>query len=196
MSVDVAAPLPHHCRHFHCYCCCNTQHYIDLQGWLLSWTVACTFFCSCCSTLLSPCLLCVSGAFLLLSVDNCTSLVEGDCFVNRVRRSPPDFQSTEVERQVADYNVAETRTTTESACNCSSKLHLWLVGCLVGWLLLVDQKWERTIKLRDWLHLEAKLYLVSPCVASCWLFELGWERDDAVTLPSLCFWPFLVTVRW
>ena len=57
-------------------------------------------------TTLSPCLLCVSGPFLLLSVDNCTSLVEGDCFVNRARRSPPDFQSTEVERQVADSNVS------------------------------------------------------------------------------------------
>ena len=40
-------------------------------------------------TKLSPCLLCVSGPFLLLSVVGCTSCIEGDYSGNRARRIIP-----------------------------------------------------------------------------------------------------------
>ena len=151
----------------------------------MSLTVACTFFCSCCSTLLSPCLLCVSGPFLLLSVDNCTSCVGGDCFVNRARRYPPGFQSTEAERQVADYNVAETRTTREC-------LRLLLhTSALVVWLVVAFAL-SFVCSCRSILIISVLQCLL----AFAWIVpQVLLSIDIAVTLPSLCFWPFLVTVR-
>ena len=113
VSTDIAALLPHHCHPFHCNCCCNTQHYIVLQGWLLLWTVACTFFCSCHHLLCISVLQCLlasawivpqallsidiavtlpslrAGPFLLLSVVGCTSNVGGKHYRNRAKRVPP-----------------------------------------------------------------------------------------------------------
>ena len=96
--------------------------------------------------------------------------------MNRARRSPPDFQSTEVERQVADYNVAETGTTREC-------LRLLLhTSALVVWLVVAFAL--------SFVCSCCSILIISvlQCLlASAWIVPQALlSIDIAVTLPSLC----------